>query len=354
MRPIGAAALAAAMLAWGCGVKEGEGRGAAEEGGTVAASVAARTAVAAVRDVPLSVSGIGTVAPRPGRYAILSAPGATRVARIFVLAGQRVNQGDSLVEFERAPFEAGARSAEAALTAAQHSYDRAVRLGEAGVMARREVEQAAGELAQAQVAAVTARRALELATLRAPLAGVVTTMSAVVGAPVDVAQPLVEVADPSALDVLVGVVPADAAAVRAGAAVSLAAGEAPGAAAVADGVVGEVAPAVDTLTRAVSVRVRVTRTARALRIGETLFARIVVATHKEAVTVPAEALVPDGEGFKVFVVDSAGVAHARPVTLGSRTGSVAEILAGVRAGERVVTYGAYGMDEGARVVTGKP
>ena len=350
MKPIGAAALAAAVLAWGCGVKEGEGRGAAEEGGTVAA----RTAVAAVRDVPLSVSGIGTVAPRPGRYATLSAPGATRVARIFVLAGQRVRQGDSLVEFERAPFEAGARSAEAALTTAQHANDRAVRLGEAGVMARREVEQAAGELAQAQVAAVTARRALELATLRAPLAGVVTTMSAVVGAPVDVAQPLVEVADPSALDVLVGVVPSDAAAVRPGAAVSLAAGEAPGAAAVAEGVVGEVAPAVDTLSRAVSVRVRVTRPARALRIGETLFARIVVATHRDAVTVPAEALVPDGEGFKVFVVDSAGVAHARPVSVGARAGAVAEVLAGVRAGERVVTYGAYGMDDGARVVTGKP
>ena len=354
MRAIGAAALAAAVVAWGCGVKEGEGRGAAEEGGGVATTVAARTAVAEARDVPLSVSGIGTVAPRPGRYASLSAPGATRVARIFALAGQRVRQGDPLVEFERAPFEAGAHSAEAALTTAQHAYDRAVRLGEAGVMARREVEQAAGDLAQAQATAVTARRALELATLRAPLAGVVTAMTAVVGAPVDVAQPLVEIADPSALDVLVGVVPADAAAVRPGAAVALAAGESPDAAAVAEGVVGEVAPAVDTLTRAVVVRVRVTRPARPLRIGETLFARIVVATHRGAVTVPAEALVPDGEGFKVFVVDSSGVAHAQPVTVGARTGTLAEILAGVRAGETVVTYGAYGMDEGARVVTGKP
>ena len=79
-----------------------------------------------------------------------------------------------------------------------------------------------------------------------------------------------------------------------------------------------------------------------------------VATHRGAVTVPAEALVPDGEGFKVFVVDSAGVAHARPVTVGARTGALAEILTGVRAGETVVTYGAYGMDDGAKVVTGRP
>jgi len=182
----------------------------------------------------------------------------------------------------------------------------------------------------------------------------VTAMNAVVGAPVDVAQPLVEVADPSALDVLVSVPPADAAAARAGAAVALTAGEAPGAAAVAEGVVSEVGAAVDSVSRAVTVRVRVTRPARPLRIGETLFARITVAAHQGAVTVPAEALVPDGEGFKVFVVDSAGVAHARPVTVGVRTGALAEVLTGLRAGETVVTYGAYGVDDSAKVVTGKP
>ncbi len=354
MRRIGAAALVAAALAWGCGVKEGEGRGAAEEGGEVAATVSVRTAVAALQAVPLTVSGIGTVAPRPGRVAALGAPEPTRVAGIYAVPGQRVARGDSLLAFERAPFEAAERSAAAAVTTAQHAYDRAVRLGAAGVVPRKDVDQAAGELAQAQAAEVGARRALELATLRSPIAGVVTAMRAVVGQPVDAAQPLVEVADPGALDVLVSVVPADAAAVRPGAPVALTAGEAPGSAAVAGGVVGEIAPEVDSITRAVPVRVHVTRPARTLRIGETLFARITVATHGEAVTVPAEALVPDGEGFKVFVVDSAGVAHPRPVTVGARTAALVEVLTGVQAGETVVTYGAYGVDDGAKVVTGKP
>lgn len=342
------------LLAWACGVKEGGERGAKTEGGAGAATVAARTAVAAVQDVPLTVSGIGTVAPRPGRYAALSAPGATRVARIFVVAGQAVRAGDPLIEFERAPFEALARSAETALLAAQHAADRAARLAEAGVVPRKDVDVAQGDLAQAQANAVTARRALELATLRAPLAGVVTSMTAVVGAPVDVAQSLVGIADPSALDVLVALAPADAAPVRPGAGVTLAAGEAAGAALVAAGVVGEVVPAVDSVSRSVMVRVRVTRPERPLRIGETLFGRVAVAAHPRAVTVPAEALVPDGEGFKVFVVDTAGVAHARPVTVGVRTGALVEIVKGVAAGETVVTYGAYGVDDGAKVVVAKP
>jgi hypothetical protein len=64
--------------------------------------------------------------------------------------------------------------------------------------------------------------------------------------------------------------------------------------------------------------------------------------------------VPDGEGFKVFVVDSAGIAHARPVTVGSRAGAAVEILRGVAAGETVVSYGAYGVDDSSKVVVAKP
>ena len=64
-----------------------------------------RTAVATLEPFPEAVNVIGTVNARPGRYAALAAPGPTRVARIFVVPGQRVSKGDSLVEFERAPFE---------------------------------------------------------------------------------------------------------------------------------------------------------------------------------------------------------------------------------------------------------
>jgi len=100
--------------------------------------------------------------------------------------------------------------------------------------------------------------------------------------------------------------------------------------------------------------VRAPSTTRPLRIGETLFARIVVGTHARALAVPLEALVPDGEGFKVFVVDSASIAHAQPVTVGARSDSTAEILTGLEAGQRVVTYGAYGVDDSVKVTTAAP
>ncbi|HVH68940.1 MAG TPA: efflux RND transporter periplasmic adaptor subunit [Gemmatimonadales bacterium] len=317
---------------------------------TTQPAVPAETAVAKEQPFARIVRAIGTVTPRPGHFAELAAPGPTRVAHIFATPDQSVAVGDSLVEFERAPFDAAAQSASTALEAAQRSYARAVRLVQAGILPQKDSDQAAAELAQAQVAAVTARRAQQLATLRAPLAGVVTRMTAVLGASVDASQPLVEIVDPKALDVAFNVSPAEAADIRPGDSVAVTSESAAGAP-LGSGTVTGVAAAVDSLSRAVAVRARLSHPVRPPRVGESLAGRIVTAVQRRAVTVPIAALVPAAEGaFQVFVVDSAGVAHARPVTVGGRSETVAEIASGLSAGERVVTSGAYSVADGARIV----
>src|SRR5207245_983901 len=116
------------------------------------------------------------------------------------------------------------------------------------------------------------------------------------------------------------------------------------------GTVTAVAAAVDSVTRAVAVRARTEHPERPLRIGESVFGRIATAVHPHAVTVPIDALVPAGDGFQVFVVDTAGIAHARPVTVGGRSESLAEITTALTAGETVVTAGAYGVEDGAKIV----
>jgi RND family efflux transporter MFP subunit len=312
------------------------------------------TAVAALQPFEQVVTAIGIVTARPGRFATLSAPGPTRVAHIFVAPGQRVAEGDSLIAFERAPFDAAARSAETALANSERAYARAVRLVQAGILPQKDGDQAAADLAQAQVAAITARRAQQLATLRAPLAGVVTQMTAVLGAAVDASQPLVEVADVTALDAVFNVSPAQAAQIRGGDSMHLTAGQGEGVEVVGQGSVTAIGAAVDSTSRAVAVRARIGRPTRPLRIGESVFGRIVTAVHAGAVTVPLAALVPSGDGFQIFVVDSGGVAHVRAVTVGARSDSLAEILTGLTAGETVVTTGAYGIEDGTKIVRTAP
>jgi RND family efflux transporter MFP subunit len=308
-----------------------------------------RTALATREPFQQTASAIGTVSARPGRYAALAPPGPTRVAHIFVVAGQRVSQGDSLIEFERAPFDATAQSAAAALANADRNYARAARLAQAGILPQKDADQAAADLAAARAANVTARRAQELATLRAPLAGIVTRMTAVLGASVDQSQTLVEVADPTALDILFNVSPAEAAKIHTGDTLSLSSGEGSAAEQLGRGTVTSVGVAVDSASRAVAVRARVSRSSRLLRIGESVAGRIVTAVHADAITVPIEALVPDGEAFHVFVVDSAGIAHTRAVVVGGRSETRAEILQGLTPGERIVTMGAYGVTDSVRI-----
>lgn len=311
--------------------------------------VAAATAVVTEQPFTETISAIGTVQARAGHSAVLSAPAPARVANVLVTAGQAVTRNQPLVEFERATFQAAAQSAEAALNAAQLARDRAQRLVDLGVAARKDLEQADAELAKARADVVAAHRLVDLAVMRSPISGVVIRMAATMGASADPGQALVEIADPSSVDVLLALQAGDAARVRPGSQVALYAGQHPTGEPLARGPVVDVGGIVDSTARTVTVRVRADRVTRPLRIGETLIGQIVVAVRPRAITVPLESLVPEGDGFKVFVVDSTNVAHGRPVTLGGRTDRVAEVLNGVTAGERVVTVGAFGVEDGARI-----
>jgi RND family efflux transporter MFP subunit len=312
--------------------------------------VGAKTAVATLQPFTETVGAIGNVSARPGHIAALSAPAPSRIAKVYVAVGQRVAPGEPLIELDQSGFRAAAQSAAAAVAAAEQAAARATRLANEGIVPRKDAEQAAAELARTRADLVAAQRALQLSVLRSPIGGVVTQLNASLGAAADVNAMLVEVADPSALDVILAVTPAEASRVRPGASVALREGQDASGVELGSGAVADVSATVDSSTRSVAVRVRAPSTRRTLRIGETVFGQIAVSTRQGAVTVPVEALVPEGDGLKVFVVDAKGIAHARPVQVGGKTSTLAMISSGLSAGERVVTYGAYGVEDGASVM----
>ncbi|HET7585021.1 MAG TPA: efflux RND transporter periplasmic adaptor subunit [Gemmatimonadaceae bacterium] len=323
-----------------------------DEADTATTLVRVHTVEAVAQPFTETVGAMGSVAARPGHVAALGAPAPARITRVLVTPGARVREGQPLIELERATFHAKAQSAQVAVDAAQRAFDRTDRLVREGIAPRKDAEQAATTLAQARAVLVEARRDEELATLRSPIAGVVTMVSATLGAMADPAQPLVQVADPSAVDVEIGVTPDAAARIRPGAQATLTAGQSAseGGESLGAGRVLDVGGTVDSATRTVRVRIRATAPRRPLRIGEIVYAEVALSVHANAIVVPMQALVPSGEGFTVFVVDSAGRAEERAVRVGGRTAQMAEIVSGVRAGERVVTSGAYEVEDGARVV----
>jgi membrane fusion protein (multidrug efflux system) len=316
-------------------------------------TVSAATIVVEPQAFTETLGAIGTVVSRAGHSAALSAPAAGRVEKVYVTSGQAVHAGETLVEMDQAAFQSSLESAQAALGAAQTANDRKQRLAQQGIIPRGEAEQAAAELAKAKADATAAARTQQLSIIKSPINGVVTRMSATIGAPIDPAQPIVEISDPSALDVLLSVTPTDAGRVHSGAKVTLTAGQSAAGEPLGVGSVIDVAAAVDTTTRSVAVRIQAPTTKRPLRIGETIFGAIVVGSIPSAIVVPLAALVPEGEDFKVFVVDANSIAHERDVKVGARTSTSARIIDGLEAGERVVTSGAYGVEDSVKVVPQK-
>lgn len=328
-------------------------RDSSETAAQSAAAVQVKTAVATIQPFEEKIGSIGTVKVHSGHLASLSAPAPARITTVYVSVGQKVSVGTPLIAFEQTPFIAAAQSAEAALVAAERAYDRARRLADAGIVPRKDAELAATDLAQARAAALVARRMAQLAVVRAPISGVVTRLNASIGASADVNQPLVEVANLAFLDIVFNVAPADAAHIAAGGAVALSAGETATGEALGVGRIMSVGATVDTSTRSVEVRAQAPPSARALRIGETIFGQIGLGIKPRAIVVPVAALVPEGDGFQVYVVNAANIAISREVTVGRRNETVAEIISGLSAGERVVTEGAYGVVDSVKVSTAK-
>lgn len=87
------------------------------------------------------------------------------------------------------------------------------------------------------------------------------------------------------------------------------------------------------------------RTAPRPRPGMSAVADLQVGTARDAVSVPAAAVVRDGDRDAVWVVDGQR-AHRRPVLVGTQGEDVVAITTGLAAGERVVVRGADTVREG--------
>jgi cobalt-zinc-cadmium efflux system membrane fusion protein len=107
-----------------------------------------------------------------------------------------------------------------------------------------------------------------------------------------------------------------------------------------EGSVESVGDTVDPQKRTVGVRARVTNLGTHLKHEMAVEVRLVTGGRKDALMVPASALV-DEEGIKVVYIKEGTTYERREVSIGNLTFQWAEILSGVEEGEEVVVAGAY-------------
>jgi HlyD family secretion protein len=198
-------------------------------------------------------------------------------------------------------------------------------------------------------------RAAGLWSLKSPVDGQVLKLHLDSAAPVNVGQPLLELGDLGALEAVIDVLSGDVGAIQPGAAVSLSTG---GGTAPLAARVERVEPVAFTKVSALGIeeqRVNVivnldgnAAIPPGLGDGFRVDARIVTLAQDAALLAPSAALVRDGAGWRVFVLDS-GKARARAVTVKDRNADQAWIQDGLKAGETVLLYPGSMVEDGRAV-----
>ena len=94
----------------------------------------------------------------------------------------------------------------------------------------------------------------------------------------------------------------------------------------------------------------------ALRPGMLVEVRLRGNEERQALTIPAAAVQPSASGHFAYLVTKSRTAHVRPITLGTVTDGVAVVQEGLVAGDVVVTDGQYQLDEGTplAIIEGPP
>jgi HlyD family secretion protein len=216
-------------------------------------------------------------------------------------------------------------------------------------------EQLKGAAAQADAAKAHyegAQAQLDYTQIRSPITGVITDRSVYEGEMASAGTPLLTVMDVSRVVARTNIPQTQASDLKAGNPATIIQTDN---SEEVSGKVIVVSPAVDPSSTTVQVWVQVPNPGAKMRPGATVHVSIVAATLANAVVVPPAALLSLAEGgTSVMVVESDSLAHERKVEVGAREPDKVQILSGVKPGEQVITVGALGLEDKAKVRIEKP
>jgi len=299
---------------------------------------------ASTAPMPQSITAVGSL--RSDESVTLRPEVAGRVSAIGFQEGQRVAKGTVLIKLDPAINEAEVMQAKANLTLAKAKYDRAVDLQKQGFISGQARDEAENSLKVMEASLSLATAKLNKMEIRAPFSGLIGLRSVSVGDYVKEGQDMVnlESIDPLKVDFRVPEIYLKQ--VQVGQKLEVSLDALPGRK--YEGTVSAINPLVDAAGRAIVIRAQVRNADTSLRPG--MFARVKLLTkdERDALVLPEQALVPQGEDQYVFrVVD--GKATRTKVEVGQRRDGKVEVVKGIAPGETIVTAGQLKLRDGTPV-----
>ncbi len=329
--------LAAAALFAGCDGPDES----AKSPGAQRPTAQVRVHVAQAKAQKATMEVAGTV--RAKLRSTLEAKVSGRIQEMPVLLGQRIKKGQLVARLDAAEIQARMDQAQASLEQAERDWKRVSSLFENQAVTRSEYDAAESRQRVARAAVAEAQAMLRYVEVIAPFDAVVTQKLVDVGDLASPGKPLIEIEDPSELQMDADVPESLASRIEPGGRLTVRV-EAIGRE--IEGQVAEIAPTADPASRTFRVKVNLPGVP-GVRSGQ--FARLLVPDGESAVIhVPATAVIQRGQLEIAFVVTNRQ-AHLQLVRTGKRTGDEVEILSGLNPGDPVVVEGAALLTDGQPV-----
>jgi len=324
------------------------------------------TDVAAIRDVPIYLSGLGNV--QASNTTAIHTQVDGKLQSVSFVEGQSVRKGDILIQIDPRYYQAALDQAkakkaqdQAQLVGAQKDLERfrtlVAKLAETQQNFDRQtavVGQVTASIDADTAAIESAQTQLDYTTIRAPTDGRMGIRQIDPGNIVHVADaaPMVILTQTKPISVIFTLPEKNLADVRRAMArgpATVIAYDADEHQPLATGTLMLIDNQIDQTTGTIKLKATFPNDKEELWSGEFVHAHVQIETRKNAVTVPAAALERGPDGFHVWRVNADGVAEALPVQTRDMQGDIAVIDQGISGGDRVVIKGQYRLQQGSHV-----
>jgi len=332
-------AVAAALIGWALLIALREDSGATVNSGPPPQPPII-TAPVSLESLPYEIEAVGTAL---ADESVEITATVTRLVRaIRFEEGGLVEANDVLIELDNSEVRADLALARANLAETRSQYRRAKELFSNRAVSEAELDQLEARVQADEARVDSAEARLDDTVSRAPFAGRVGLRRVSVGSLVTPGTVITTLDDTDPIKLEFAVPEAALAALRPGLEVAAHSVAYPGIE--FTGRVANVDSRVDTISRSITVRALIDNSEGLLKPGMFLTVRL-VASRRQALIVPEQALVPEQDTQSVFVFAN-GRVRQREVKTGHRRAGTVEIVEGVAAGEHVVVEGTQRLRDG--------
>lgn len=304
--------------------------------------------------IKTSVDSVGRVEQPEAQLATVPARVGGRIDKLYVqFTGESVRRGQAVAEIYSPELVASAEEYRLALQNRDHmrgsSQKDAIEGSNALVAASRRRLELWG-VSEKQIDAAAAGTSGLHVTIYAPAGGSVVERKVTSGQYVNAGDALFTVADLSTVWVKADIYEFQVSQIRPGQMVEITSDALPDK--VLHGRVDFIEPQANPQTRTIPVHVHVPNPAMRLRPGMYVRAKFISPGERETFVVPRSAVLDTGTRKLVYIAKNDGVFEAREIQAGTPSEELYPVLAGLKAGEQVVTNGNFLIDSQTRLTGG--